>query len=272
MAARRPRRRASRRDGPDGGAGGVPRLGRRPRPARADAGGVRPGRPLGPRCRRSPSRAGGARAARDRARAARAVRRRVVAAAACARRRRPQRGGPVAQRAGRRGAARLGAAASCCRRSPPPRSRPACRDWTTRPPGRCASSSTIACPRRCWRRWRCSMGTRAWEWRERWIRERGTLDAAVAGYVNARAAARSITGLDDDRAWEIRRARPDRRAGPGDRVAGGPVQRPRLALARAHARARAEDGAVDDRGPGRRPRLGDADRDGAPTAARRWTR
>lgn len=49
-------------------------------------------------------------------------------------------------------------------------------------------------------------GQRAWEWRERWIRERGTLDAAVAGYVTARAAARAITGLDDDRAWEIRRA------------------------------------------------------------------
>jgi len=47
---------------------------------------------------------------------------------------------------------------------------------------------------------------RAWQWRERWIREKGTLDAAVAGYVTARAAARSITGLDGERAWEIRRA------------------------------------------------------------------
>ena len=47
---------------------------------------------------------------------------------------------------------------------------------------------------------------RAWHWRERWIRERGTLDAAVAGYPNARAAARSVTGLDGERAWEIRRA------------------------------------------------------------------
>jgi dTMP kinase len=47
---------------------------------------------------------------------------------------------------------------------------------------------------------------RAWQWRERWIREKGTLDAAVAGYVSARAAARSITGLDGERAWEIRRA------------------------------------------------------------------
>jgi dTMP kinase len=49
-------------------------------------------------------------------------------------------------------------------------------------------------------------GARAWDWRERWIRERGTLDFAVTGYVPARAAARSVTGLDSERAWEIRRA------------------------------------------------------------------
>jgi dTMP kinase len=49
-------------------------------------------------------------------------------------------------------------------------------------------------------------GARAWQWRDRWIRERGTLDVAVAGYVTARAAARSITGLDEERAWTIRRA------------------------------------------------------------------
>jgi dTMP kinase len=49
-------------------------------------------------------------------------------------------------------------------------------------------------------------GARAWQWRERWIRERGTLDVAVAGYVAARAAARSITGLDEERAWAIRKA------------------------------------------------------------------
>jgi dTMP kinase len=47
---------------------------------------------------------------------------------------------------------------------------------------------------------------RAWDWRERWIRERGALEAAVAGYVTARAAARSVTGLDSERAWTIRRA------------------------------------------------------------------
>jgi dTMP kinase len=47
---------------------------------------------------------------------------------------------------------------------------------------------------------------RAWDWRERWIRERGTLDAAVASYINARAAARSVAGVDAERAWAIRRA------------------------------------------------------------------
>jgi dTMP kinase len=47
---------------------------------------------------------------------------------------------------------------------------------------------------------------RAWLWRERWTRERSTLDAAVAAYPSARAAARSVTGLDDERAWEFRRA------------------------------------------------------------------
>ena len=49
-------------------------------------------------------------------------------------------------------------------------------------------------------------GARAWRWRERWIRDRGTLESAVGGYVTARAAARSVTGLDADRAWEIRKA------------------------------------------------------------------
>jgi len=47
---------------------------------------------------------------------------------------------------------------------------------------------------------------RAWRWRDRWTRERGTLDTAVSGYLAARAAARSVTGLDDERAWAIRRA------------------------------------------------------------------
>jgi dTMP kinase len=50
---------------------------------------------------------------------------------------------------------------------------------------------------------------RAWRWRERWIRERGALDAAVAAYLPARAAARSVTGLDDERSWTIRRAARD---------------------------------------------------------------
>ena len=47
---------------------------------------------------------------------------------------------------------------------------------------------------------------RAWGLRERWICERGGLDAALGGYLGARAAARSVTGLDDDRAWAIRKA------------------------------------------------------------------
>src|SRR4029079_11497555 len=58
---------------------------------------------------------------------------------------------------------------------------------------------------------------RAWQWRERWIRERGTLDAAVAGYLGARAAARSVTGLDAAPAWAIRRAA--RAAGPVPAIA-----------------------------------------------------
>jgi dTMP kinase len=48
-------------------------------------------------------------------------------------------------------------------------------------------------------------GPRAWRWRDRWIHERGSLEAAAAGYVGARAAARSVIGLDDDRAWTIRK-------------------------------------------------------------------
>jgi dTMP kinase len=47
---------------------------------------------------------------------------------------------------------------------------------------------------------------RARDWRERWIGERGTLDSALGGYIAARAAARSVTGVDSERAWEIRRA------------------------------------------------------------------
>jgi dTMP kinase len=50
---------------------------------------------------------------------------------------------------------------------------------------------------------------RAWELRERWLAERGGLDAAVARYDDARAAARSVTGLEDDRAWVLRKAARD---------------------------------------------------------------
>jgi dTMP kinase len=49
-------------------------------------------------------------------------------------------------------------------------------------------------------------GPRAWGLRERWIAERGGLDPALAGYPGARAAARAVTGLDDERAWAVRKA------------------------------------------------------------------
>jgi dTMP kinase len=48
---------------------------------------------------------------------------------------------------------------------------------------------------------------RAWQLRERWLAERGGLGASLlAGYDGARVACRMVTGLDDDRAWEIRKA------------------------------------------------------------------
>jgi dTMP kinase len=47
---------------------------------------------------------------------------------------------------------------------------------------------------------------RAWELRERWIAERGGLETTVASYRAARAAARSVTGLEGERAWDVRKA------------------------------------------------------------------
>jgi dTMP kinase len=47
---------------------------------------------------------------------------------------------------------------------------------------------------------------RAEELRERWIAERGGLEPAVARYEPARAAAKSVTALDEERAWKIRSA------------------------------------------------------------------
>ena len=130
----------------------------------------------------------------------------------------PQRDRDVARRSGGRGAAGLDAArAAGGGRAGRGRGEPAGAS-TTRPPGRCATSSTIACPTRCWRRWRCSTTPRAWRWRERWIRERGTLDAAVASYVNARAAARSVTGRGRGARLGDPARRPRRRAGAGHRV------------------------------------------------------
>ena len=110
----------------------------------------------GPGCRRAPDRARGTGAARDRARPARAVRRRVVAAAAVAHRGGAQRGRDVSRpiRPPRR--RRRGRCASCWRRPRRPRWRRACGASTTKPPGRCATSCTTACPTPCWRRWGCS--------------------------------------------------------------------------------------------------------------------
>ena len=50
-------------------------------------------------------------------------------------------------------------------------------------------------------------GARAAELRERWLDRRGGLDGrSVRGYESARTACRGVTGLDDQRAWEIREA------------------------------------------------------------------
>ena len=86
--------------------------------ARADAGRLRAGGPGGPRHRRSAARAGAARAAGDRARAARSVRRRVVAAprGRCSRLRPTRSPCRSTSRPPRR--RRPGRCASCSRRSP----------------------------------------------------------------------------------------------------------------------------------------------------------
>jgi dTMP kinase len=47
-------------------------------------------------------------------------------------------------------------------------------------------------------------GPRAWQLRESWLKSRGG-DAALALYENARVLGRSLAGLDDDRAWELRK-------------------------------------------------------------------
>jgi dTMP kinase len=50
-------------------------------------------------------------------------------------------------------------------------------------------------------------GARAWEMRERWLAERGGLEGpSLASYEPGRIACKAITGLDDERAWQIRRA------------------------------------------------------------------
>ncbi len=47
---------------------------------------------------------------------------------------------------------------------------------------------------------------RSWHLRERWLAERGGLEEAVTSYAAARATARSVAGLDDKRAWALRKA------------------------------------------------------------------
>jgi dTMP kinase len=50
-------------------------------------------------------------------------------------------------------------------------------------------------------------GSRAWQMRERWLDERGGLrGAALATFEGGRTACRAVTGLDDPRSWEIRKA------------------------------------------------------------------
>jgi dTMP kinase len=49
-------------------------------------------------------------------------------------------------------------------------------------------------------------GERAWAVRERFLSERGGQEAAMAVYESARPVCKSITGLDDERAWELRKA------------------------------------------------------------------
>lgn len=67
------------------------------------------------------------------------------------------------------------------------------RLYTVVPDAVLASLATLSSPR-------------AWELRERWIAEHGGLEAAVVRYEAARAAAKSVTGLEDERAWRIRGA------------------------------------------------------------------
>jgi dTMP kinase len=47
---------------------------------------------------------------------------------------------------------------------------------------------------------------RAWQMRQRWLDERGGLEAGITHYRAARAAARSVTGLGGERAWAVRKA------------------------------------------------------------------
>jgi dTMP kinase len=50
---------------------------------------------------------------------------------------------------------------------------------------------------------------RAWDFRTRWVAERGGPECAAASYLRARALARSVTGIDSPEAWKLRRAARD---------------------------------------------------------------
>jgi dTMP kinase len=49
-------------------------------------------------------------------------------------------------------------------------------------------------------------GPRGWELRERWLADKGGEKAACTTYETARITCKSVSGLDDDRAWELRKA------------------------------------------------------------------
>jgi dTMP kinase len=47
---------------------------------------------------------------------------------------------------------------------------------------------------------------RSWALRERWLEDGGGIERAISSYTAARAAARSVTGLDEEMAWALRKA------------------------------------------------------------------
>ena len=47
---------------------------------------------------------------------------------------------------------------------------------------------------------------RSWELRERWLADGGGVEAAISSYTAARAPPRSVTGVDGEMAWALRKA------------------------------------------------------------------